>query len=122
MIVKVKDYEMLQTALAELCLFLSSKDIPEDRIFDCKLVACELLGNVLKHTDGETGLKSCIQEGFIELKVLSDSFFALPERMECSDVFAESGRGLFLVSKLCSGQIFAEEDGIRVRIQIEDLQ
>ena len=98
---KVSDYEGVQTALAGLCEFLSAHSIPKERIFDCKLVACELLGNVLKHSGGETGLTSRIEEECIELKIFSETFFPLPKRIECSDVFSESGRGLFLISKLC---------------------
>ena len=118
MIVKVSDYEGLQPALAKLCEFLSEQSIPQERIFDCKLVACELLGNVLKHSGSETGLKSRIEEEFIELKIFSEKFFPLPKKIECSDVFSENGRELFLISKLCK-EIISEADGIRVRIEIE---
>ena len=118
MLFKVKDFEALQTALGKLCEDLSAQCVPAERIFDCKLVACELLGNVLKHTDGETALKSRIEKDFIELKIFSERFFNLPKKIECADLLSEGGRGLYLVSKLCT-EIISEADGLKVRIRIE---
>ena len=119
MFFKVKNYATLQTALDRLCEFLSEQNVHADSVFDSKLVACELLGNVLKYTDGEAGLHSEVKEDVIELKVLSDTFFALPEKIVCSELFAESGRGLFLVNTLCEGQVLTEKDGILARIRIK---
>ena len=118
MIFKISDYEGLQTALGRLCEFLSAHDIPQERIFDCKLVACELLGNVLKHGDGKAALTGRVEDNFVELKIVTERSFILPEKITCSDLFSEGGRGLFLVSKLCQ-EILSETDGIRVRIKIE---
>ena len=115
---KISDYKGLQTALAQLCGFLSAHNIPKERIFDCKLVACELLGNVLKHGDGKAELRSLVEADFVELKIITERIFALPEKITCSDLFSESGRGLFLVSKLCQ-EILSETDGIRVRLKVE---
>lgn len=119
MFFKVKNYATLQEALEGLCDFLVSQNVGQESIFDSKLVACELLGNVLKYAKGEAGLRGEIKEDFIELKVLSESFFALPDKIECSGLFAESGRGLFLVNTLCEEQVFAEKDGILARIRIK---
>lgn len=119
MFFKVKDRVDLQAALEELCAYLLEAGVPGERVFDGKLAACELLANVLKHTNDETGLRCELTDGHIELKILSESFFKLPERITCSDLLAESGRGLYLVNELSEGQIFSENDGIRVRIRIE---
>ena len=93
--------------------------VSDERAFDSKLVACELLANELKHAESETELFSEIKDGHIELKIFSRKPFKTPKNIVCSDMFAESGRGLFLVNELCEGQIFSETDGIRVRIRIE---
>lgn len=119
MVIKIKNVEALQKALGELQRTLEEEGITEERIFDSKLVACELLSNVLRHTESETGLMSRIEDGHIELKVLSETFFKLPEKITCSDVTSEYGRGLFLVDALCEGEMVSEKDGIRVRIKIE---
>ncbi|MBQ8296038.1 MAG: hypothetical protein IJX87_06370 [Clostridia bacterium] len=115
---EVKDNATLKEALEALCAFLTARDIPSERIFDSKLVACELLGNVLRHADGNARLKGEIKDGFIELKVFSDVIFHLPETRLCADVFSEHGRGLFLVDSVCEKRVFAEQDGIRVLIEI----
>lgn len=119
MVLKIKNYAALEAALAELTAFLMEMGVPDERVFDSKLVACELLANELKHAESETELLSELKDGHIELKILSKKGFAVPKRIVCSDVFAESGRGLFLVNELCEGQIFSEIDGIRVKIKIE---
>jgi len=119
MFLRVKNYATLQAALDGLCAFLSEQGVGQDDVFDGKLVACELLGNVLKYTDGEAGLRCEIKDECIELKVLSDTFFELPENIVCSGLFAENGRGLFLVKTVCDGQVFTEEDGILAKISIK---
>ena len=119
MFLTVKNCATLQTALEELCTYLSEQNIGQDNVFDSKLVACELLGNVLKYTNGKAGLRCEIKDGCIELKTVSETFFALPENIECSGLFAEHGRGLFLVKTICEGKVFAEKDGILAKITIK---
>ena len=116
---QVKDYASLQTALDGLCQFLAEWEIIQERIFDCKLIACELVGNVLKYTSGQAGLQAKIVEDCVQVKALSDTFFKLPESIVCSGLYAEGGRGLFLVNSLCGGQILAEEDGIVAIVKVK---
>ena len=115
---QITDYNSLQAALDKLCQFLEEWKVEQEKIFDCKLVACELVGNVLKYAKGDAGLRIKISEGFAQLKALSKSFFELPEKIVCSDWYAESGRGLFLVKSLCDGEIAAEIDGIVAKIKL----
>ena len=119
MIFHVKDYATLQTALDGLCEGLTEWQMQQDRIFDCKLVACELLGNALKHGDGKADLQAELQGGYIVLKVLSKMVFQLPKQIECSGLLAENGRGLFLVNTLCEGEMYTEENAIVAKIRIE---
>ena len=115
---QVKDLNTLQTALDGLCRFLAEWKVDQEKAFDCKLVACELVGNVLKYANGKAGLRVEVLDGFACLKALSDNFFGLPEKIECSGLYAESGRGLFLVNTLCEGEITAEPDGIVAKIKL----
>ena len=115
---QVKDLNALQAALDGLCQFLAEWKVDKEKAFDCKLVACELVGNVLKYADGKAGLRVEVLDGFARLKALSDSFFGLPEKIECSGLYAENGRGLFLVNTLCEGEITAEADGIVAKIKL----
>ena len=116
---QVKDYASLQTMLDELCQALTEWHIAQEKIFDCKLIACELVGNVLKYANGQAGLRVELLEGAIRLKALSETYFALPEHIVCSGLYAESGRGLFLVNSLCEGRIAAEKDGITAVVKLK---
>lgn len=118
-VLKVPDAASLQGALERLKDFLIGNGISQECVFDSKLVACELLGNVLRHTDREAQLRGKIVGEFIELKVFSSEAFELPKEIVCSDVSCEHGRGLFLVQELCEGRIVSEPDGIVVKIRIE---
>ena len=117
-IFEVKDCASLQTALDLFCQFLAKHKVAEEKVFDCKLVACELVSNVLKYTAGKAGLRVEISTGWVYIKALSDQFFELPSVIVCSGLYAESGRGLFLVNSLCDGQITAEADGIVAKIKL----
>ena len=115
---EIKDYASLQTALDGLCQLLAEWGVAQEKTFDCKLVACELAGNVLKYGEGKAGLQVRFLGECVQVKALSESFFELPENIVCSGLYAESGRGLFLVNSLCDGQIVAEKDGIVAKIKL----
>ena len=117
MFVEVKNLMALQDAMERLCEFLLQSEIPEGNVFDSKLVVSELIGNVLKHSEGIASLESEIKDGFIRIKINSTSAFTPPEKSVCSDVYAEHGRGLFLVDSVCIERIMTEEGGILVKIQ-----
>ena len=119
MVFEIENYTSLKSAVEELCNVLSSSDIPTDRIFDSKLVAYELLGNVLKHSGGSAKLHLWIKESELELKVLSTCAFCPPEKGKCADVYAENGRGLYLVDSVSAERICTEDGGILVRIKIK---
>ena len=55
--------------MKRLSEYLEESDIPEENVFDSKLVVSELVGNVLRHSDGVASLEGEIQGEFIELKV-----------------------------------------------------
>lgn len=117
MFYEVKNKDTLQAALRSLCAFLQEKNIPQSAIFDCRLVACELLGNVLRHAQGTAKLFGTINDEFVELKIQSqDTFF--PKKTVCAEVYAENGRGLFLVENAVENELYCEEDGLLVRIRI----
>ena len=118
MFIEVKNYEALKEAMKQLCDFLAESDVPEDSVFDSKLVVSELVSNVLQHSDGVASLDGEIHGEFIELKVHSSVRFCPPEDSFCSDVLAESGRGLFIVDSVCTERSFTEDGSIKVLIKI----
>lgn len=84
MFVEVKNFEALRAAMKQLCDFLEERDVPEDSVFDSKLVVSELVSNVLQHSDGTAFLEGEIRGNFIELKVRSTVRFCPPEESCCS--------------------------------------
>lgn len=116
---RIKDYATLQAAVKNLTEHLATYGVEKEKVFDCKLVACELLGNVLKHGNGEGALYAEIENGFVLIRVTSENGFTLPKEITCSDLLSEHGRGLYLVQTLCEGEIYSGEDGISVRIRIK---
>ena len=119
MIFEIENYPSLQESVEALCAYLIEQGVPSASVFDCKLVACELLGNVLCHAKGTARIVSEIKNGFVEMKIISDSVFFPKEKTACAEVTAEHGRGLFLVETVTNGDISIEQDGLKVRIRIE---
>ena len=114
---EIKDYASLQTALDGLCQLLAEWGVAQEKTFDCKLVACELVGNVLKYGEGKAGLQVRFLGECVQVKALSESFFELPENIACSGLYAESGRGLFLVDAVTVERKLTESGDILVKIK-----
>ena len=115
---EIENYELLRHATEKFCGFLSDANVPPERIFDSRLVVYELLGNVLKHSTGKASLHYVITNGFVEVKIYASVPYELPSCPKCSDVYAESGRGLFLVDTICFERSLTEDGGLLVRIKI----
>ena len=119
MFFKVNNLKDLQEGMERLCEFLLQSDIPAESIFDSKLVVSELIGNVLKHSDGIASLHTEVKDGLINLKITSTKPYVMPEKSVCSDVFSEHGRGLFLVDSVCHKRIQTEDGEIIVTLAIK---
>ncbi len=117
MIFEIKDYDSLKTAVDELCAFLSSKKVPLEKVFDSRLVAHELLANVVQHSGGAARLLVELEEEYVRICVQAEKVFQPPKERSCPDVFSERGRGLFLVDRISDYRSFTEE-GILVRIRL----
>lgn len=121
MIFKIEDYQTLRNAVEELCAFLSEENVPSDSIFDSKLALYELLGNVLKHSDGGAQLYGEIVNGYVELKIAAEKTFCPPPKRNgtaCADKYSEHGRGLFLVDSVCAERDTTAEGDIFIKIKI----
>lgn len=119
MIFEIENHLAMREALDELCLYLAQNGISPERVFDSKLVATELVGNVLRHSDGIAKLCGEIAGEFIELIVLSSIPFIPPKVSRKAELYAESGRGLYLVDSVCEERLSTSDGGIKVRIRIE---
>ena len=119
MFYKVNDLQDLQETMEQLCEFLLRAQIPQESIFDSKLVVSELIGNVLKHSEGMASLHTEVKDGLISLKITSTKPYVLPEKSVCSDVFSEHGRGLFLVDSVCLTRTQTPDGEILVTLAIK---
>ncbi len=71
-----------------------------DTIASAELIVGELLSNAARHADGHVCLELSCLDGYVSISVHDTSpSFALEIRRP-SDEMSESGRGLFIVSKL----------------------
>ena len=118
MIFEMQNYAAMKDALEKLCRFLDGHDVPAERVFDSKLEASEFVGNVFRHSNGVARLQGEVNDGFVELVVFSTAAYIPPENSRPADVYAEHGRGLFLVDNVCEERTLTESGGIRVRIKI----
>ncbi len=116
---EIYDYDSFRVAVEELCKFLSSCELPQERVFDSRLVAHELLANVLEHSGGKARLIAEVTEGYIHLTVRAERAYRPPTESVCPDAEAERGRGLFLVDSVSAERVYTNEGEILVRIQIK---
>lgn len=115
---EIDDYNALREALHQMCVGFTAESVPEDKVFDSKLVASELLSNVLQHGGGRAYFRVSLIGNAIEISVKGSNGFRPPEKSACSGVTEECGRGLFLVDAVCETRRYSEQDGICVVIRI----
>ena len=115
---EIDDYNALHEALQSLSRALTEECVPEDTVFSSKLVASELVSNVLQHGGGHARFCVVREGDMIRMSVKSRLSFCPPEKSVCSEVDAERGRGLFLVDEYCETRTYSERDGICVVIKI----
>ncbi|MBQ9727978.1 MAG: hypothetical protein IJV85_00095 [Clostridia bacterium] len=115
---EVKTYAALRAAIREFCDFLASVGASADCIFDSRLAMSELIGNVLRHSDGVAFVKGNIQDDVVVLEICSSTPFKPPQKSRLVDVYAEHGRGLYLVDTVCGERSTGEDGGICIKIKI----
>ncbi len=115
---EIDNYNALHAALDQMCLGFEKERIPDGTVFDCKLVAAELLSNVLQHGGERAYFRALISGDEIVISVRSENEFRPPEKSQCAGVTQECGRGLFLVDSVCFRREYNEREGIRVTLKI----
>ncbi len=116
---EMHSYDDLKKAVEDFCAFLSELKISAEKIFDSRLALHELLANVLQHAKGGASLQTEVKDGFIRIRICGEEVFCPPQKGECPQVYAERGRGLFLVDCVSEDRTFTKEGEILVRIRIE---
>ena len=118
MIFQIDNYLSLRKAIESVNQILLEHEVPAERVFDTRLVVSELVGNVLRHAKTAATLGVEINGGFVEMYVCSDVPFVPPTVSKKAEVFAENGRGLFLVDSVSEERSCTKDGQIRVRIKI----
>lgn len=114
---ELSERQSIKAATDALCLFLEEAGACAEKIFDSKLVATELIENVFRHTQGAARLEGKIAEGLLELSVYSSGGGAPPTVSRKAEVFAENGRGLFLIDSVCVSRS-QSEGAVKVIIRL----
>ncbi len=97
--------------------FLRLSGADDDEIFESKLVCCELITNVIRHGGDEAEFTGTLSGDTIEITVTAESFKNLDVSRPAPDVFAESGRGLYIIRSICGDIEHSECGEIKVFIK-----
>ena len=116
---EIKNLMELQNATREFCDALLSCGVPQERAFDCRLIASELLSNAIKHSGAQATLRWLVTVGQVELWVISTVPYTPPSRSKCSDILAEHGRGMYLVDSFSFERTTTDDGAIKVVVKWE---
>ncbi len=115
---EVDDFKALDEALKDICGCLKDLLLCEQTVFDCRLIASELLSNALEHGGGKAVCRVSLDGGILRVSVKDATPFAPPRKTVCPDVTSERGRGLFLVDRVGESRSYSEQEGISVTIRV----
>jgi hypothetical protein len=107
----------MNCALQNFIDYLKGLNVKEDELFDCRLVSCELITNVIRHCGETASFKGAMRGNNIVISVSSKSSEGVEIVPTLPDVFAESGRGLYIVNAISDGHIKVVGNEIRVVIK-----
>ena len=116
---EVDSYGTLKDALRRMCADLFASDVPDDIVFESKVVANELAVNALQYGGGRAYFNVRREEDAVRIAVRGENAFRPPDKAVCSALDAERGRGLFLVDALAARRIYSESEGIIVILTIQ---
>lgn len=100
---KVDDLKKMNIGLKAFAEFLRGQGVCDDDIFAGKLVSCELITNVILHGGEAAEFTGNVKGGRIIITVSADSLSGIELCRSVPDVFAESGRGLYIINSICNG-------------------
>ncbi len=117
---EVDDIRNMNAFLKIFSDYLEERNVDADRIFDSRLVSCELISNVLKHCGEPARFSGYLSSDGVVINVESEkSFGALPPPT-LPEVFAESGRGLYIINAVSGGNVTVCGNKITVIIKTEN--
>ncbi len=115
----IQDYTKMTEAIRSACKDLAQKSVPEDRLYDCRLIATELIANVIQHQHTAADLSVELQKDDIRITVESA---CRPDFDICAvlqpSAYDTTGRGLFIVKELCDNRVYRTEYGVTALLKI----
>lgn len=109
---KIADHAALKEGIARMCSALEEMGVPVDAVFSSKVVAHELLTNALEYGGGEARFSFRLSGNSIRISVRAKYGFEPPKKIARADLYAECGRGLYLVDALSERREYSEEEGV----------
>jgi anti-sigma regulatory factor (Ser/Thr protein kinase) len=85
----------------------------------CEVIFSELIGNAVRHAPGPLSISATLEDGSVFLHMIDEGpgFEYRPSLP--ADLWAESGRGLFLISALCEGMSVSRLPGYGSYIRVQ---
>ena len=114
---KIDNLKNMGPNLKTFADFLRLSGADDEDIFASKLVSCELITNVIRHGGDEAEFTGSLSNDTIIITVTAESFKNLDLTRPAPDVFAESGRGLYIIKSICSKIERGEHGEIKVLIK-----
>ena len=114
---KVNVLKNMNSQLKAFSEFLRLGGACDDDIFASRLVSCELITNVIRHGGDEAEFTGTIAGDKIIITVAADSLKDINLNRPAPDVFAENGRGLYIVKSFCCELCRGESGEVRVVIR-----
>ena len=116
---KVDNLMNMNSVLQVFLNFLKSENVAEEDVFDSRLVSCELITNVIRHCGEIAFFRGEIDGDKIVIAVSSKNSGGITVKPVLPDVFAESGRGLYIVNTICGGDMHVIDNEICVNIKMK---
>lgn len=114
---RVDNLKNMNAELKSFAEFLRLSGADDDDIFASRLVSCELITNVIRHGGDAAFFTGSLTGEDIIITVAADSLRGLDLNFGVPDVFAESGRGMYIVKSFCNGIERGASGEIKVTIK-----
>ena len=108
---KVDNLKNMNAELSAFADFLRAENIADEDVFLSRLVSCELISNVIRHSGGTAEFKGELLVDKISITVTARSQSDINLTPPRPDVLSEGGRGLYIINAVSMGGIERGENG-----------
>lgn len=102
---EIDDIKDINGELRQFLHYLEAHGVDDDGVYDSRLISCELITNVLRHCGGTALFSGEFDCGEITIKVSATEPKGTISIPDLPSVFAESGRGLYIVNAISGGRV-----------------